>query len=227
MKIPFDIVTLAIPRGTTRRCILSLLDHWRDIDKYRTRWLVHLDQYERLKSHFEQELEDIQKTAKLFDEHIIITDGINVGFGHAVRKMMRLVDHTCLWSEDDWLYEKDFWMSDITNQTTDTFSMVTPETACGALHPQVWKPDLIKEVVGQVTGTDDDIRGMDEDSFVKICRKLRRTNLATDENVPYCRHIGLDVMDELGFEHGWNGQKIRGRRSRSHYDKKTQTWVKQ
>jgi len=213
-----DVCTMAIPRLSVERCLGSMLDCMQDRDDFRLRWLCHLDQYDGLEEHVEDTLRQMVGLCALFDDATILASKTNQGFGRGARHLLQLVEHDTLWIEDDWLWTKPFCLAEVLRVTKDCYSFVTGKTVAGAMHPSFWKKHVIDYLLEHYPPT---LERIHEGTIVKI---LRPFSICHDSPSP-TKHIGLELMKDLGFTHGWNGQRLEGRRKSPKWD--GETWVRQ
>ncbi len=203
-KPQIDVATMAIPRGTTAKCIRSLCQHWVDMDDFDVRWICHLDQCDGLEDRYEDEMKEIVDVRFYFNRSIILPASENQGFPLTLIRLMWLVSNDVLWSEDDWLYEKDFSLRNIRAQTKDVFSMANGRVSVGATHPVFWRLHFVRAIREEMRG---EIEYISEDTIKMLARKLKFRTNSTNKNVPYCKHIGYETMQELGILHNWRGQR--------------------
>lgn len=110
-----NICSTAIPRLTTRECVVRLMDHWRDRPNWRVRWIWHLDQYPGLERHWEQNVQEAAQLVPYFEEVDLLASSLNVGYGRAHWRVWSRVpagEHL-LNLEDDFLAQQDFRLCDI------------------------------------------------------------------------------------------------------------------
>ena len=139
-----DVGTMCIARLCLGKCISSFLEHLKDRDNFRLRWICHLDQHGPggMEEQWAAQLTEIVEVSKLFDDFVLIANKTHVGYGGSFFRILREVRHGMFYTDDDQWFTKDIRVADAIAGGFDHYNWHNCEIA-GTV-PSYWSPKLVQ-----------------------------------------------------------------------------------
>jgi len=205
-----DVVSLAIPRLLTERCIDSFLTSWADRDQYHVRWIFHLDQYKGLEGNYTENMEMAARLAPRFDDAILLSTKTNVGYGRAYGRALRQVRHDVLNVEDDFFWIAPWSLAAVikaTGQADGRAFFHKQRFPIGTTSPAFWRRHVVEAILERF-GSLRDVR--DEVAFKKYLGPVMGFRYGAQAGVPgdLWRHVGRDTLDDLGYTENFLGAPV-------------------
>lgn len=142
-----DIGTMCIPRLCLDASIRSFFEHWQDRDRFRVRWIFHLDQYglPGLEQYWREQVEQAVELTELFDDVVLMATTRNRGYGDSFHRVLSVVVHPFFYSDDDNIWRRPIELSFAYDSTYDHFSF--NNAAPGGTSPAYWSFPMVRHLL--------------------------------------------------------------------------------
>jgi hypothetical protein len=193
-KLWVDVVTTVVPRRCVETAMQSMFNSFLDRDKWRLRWIVHVDWVDAMSEGWEDTLSQVERIGpKLFDDVVFLKSETNVGMAAALKACYEKVENDAICWEDDKVVSRQFHIQQLFDSGHDFITFQRRTCRAGSTSPAFWKKEVILDVLSH---WDDSFDNKDvEYSLVSICKKQPwkrgHINLGLSD-------IGIDAQASLG-----------------------------